>query len=167
MTLKTYWKDWKENGNAFKRRTDDIKKAKLIVNKLRRHFKVPGYNYFTKTNGGGFASTSGGLTFSKRDISLGVINHEIAHLVALKRYGTLAHDKKFKRALKIVNNYVKKKYYFDKYVDWNFKYNYAFNPKRNINYNKTFWNNLYACSNIRIENAFSGVIKGGKKNEKR
>jgi len=160
MTLVIYYQDWEENGNAFKRRTCDIKKAESIVNKLRRHFKVPGRNNFTKINGGGWANECGRLTFSKRDISLGVINHEIAHLVAYKRYGTFKHDKKFKRALKIVNNYVKKKYYFDKYVNWNYKWNYYFAPRRVLPYNWSMWTNKN--HSIRIDEAFRKVMNNKK-----
>lgn len=124
MALVCYHEDWMLNANAWKRKTDK-KNAEKITKKLRRHFKVRngcwGWDLdFHKGRKGTANLGNFTITLPSKNISLGLINHEVAHLVGSQRYGSKGHDKKFKRALKMVNRYAKKKFYFDKEVDWKF-----------------------------------------------
>jgi len=133
MTLVCYHKDWLLNANAWKRKTD-IKNANKIVKKLRRHFKVEWEQdgmsaYFIPRQRKGTASIhTNRITLPAKDISLGIICHEIAHLVSRKRYGSTGHNKKFMKALKIVNKYAEKKHYFDNEVNWNIQRKHAREP---------------------------------------
>lgn len=125
MALKCYHTDWEENKSAWKRKTQQ-KDADKIVKKLRRHFNVRWDDgkvsaLYIERRKGTASKTNNRITLPKKDISLGIINHEIAHLVARKRYASKGHDKKFMRALKLVNRYAQKKKFFDAEVQWSCK----------------------------------------------
>ena len=126
MTLKTYYEDWEENECAWKRRAN-WKEANKVMKKLRRHFKIPwdsdGQSALFVNNRKGSASVYGNrINLPKNNISLGMMAHEVAHIVQHKKYNNIGHNKKFKKALKIVNNYIKRKNYFDKEVKWEGKH---------------------------------------------
>ncbi len=118
--MKAYETDWSENSNAWKRKCQKDE-SKKILNKLTRHFKLGKLRYeFSRCRNSGTSYTSRGLMkLPKKDISLGLINHEIAHFVTDIKYSSRHHhDKKFMKCLKLVNNYVRKKHYFDNFIDW-------------------------------------------------
>lgn len=123
MSLKCYERDWHENANAWKRHCD-FQQANKVVKKLRRHFKVPwecngmAADFIKKQRKGTASYYTNRITLPSKNISLGMIAHEIAHLVHKKRYNDHGHNKKFMKALKIVNNYVKYQNYYDSIIDW-------------------------------------------------
>ena len=114
--------DWKENANAWKR-SSEKQEALKVCKKLARHFKLGDVTFYFDTNHTGLANGRWNtIRLPRKNISLGLINHEIAHLVTYKKFGNkVGHSKKFMRCLKQVNNYTKKKFYFDNFVEWKIK----------------------------------------------
>ncbi len=113
--------DWKENANAWKR-SSEKQEALKVCKKLARHFKLGDVDFrFDKNKNGSACGRLNYIRLPRKNILLGLITHEIAHLVAYNKFGNCHHDKKFMRYLKQVNNYAKKKFYFDNFVKWTIK----------------------------------------------
>jgi len=91
MILKAYKRDyiWSKHWNT---KYSTPKDAKKITKKLLRHFKLSANIYFNTYNTG-FAGYSGYIKLPKKKISLGMITHEIGHLLAYKN-GQKGHTKK-------------------------------------------------------------------------
>ena len=89
--LKAYNQDF-----AWKKHWDTIyftpKEAMKYIRKLLRHFKLDANIYFN-TYRNGHAYYRGYITLPKHTISLGMIAHEIGHLLAYKK-GYRGHNKK-------------------------------------------------------------------------
>jgi len=68
------------------------KNAMKYIKKLLRHFKLRATIYFT-TRKTGWAGYFGYIKLPKKNISLGIIAHEIGHLLAYKN-GHKGHNKK-------------------------------------------------------------------------
>lgn len=123
---KVYIWEWNTYPSALKRTSSDMSEIEKVINKLRRHFKVRDSCYgksveFRGTRIGRANLGMSRITVPKTNVSLLMMVHEIAHLVAYQRYISLGHDKKFKRALKMVHAYVAKKHYFDNEINWKFR----------------------------------------------
>ena len=104
MRLKAYEQDYN-----YKHHWDTIyhtpKDAIKIVKKLLRHFKLRADIYFN-TYSTGFASYTYKryIKLPKKDISLGMIAHEVGHLLAYK-YGYRGHTKKTYKYINRVYRY--------------------------------------------------------------
>ncbi len=73
--------------------------APLLVAGLARQFKVTAWAQNTLRRDGGHAYTSGKIEFCSRGVSLGVVFHEMAHVVNRQLYGGTGHTGTFRRAL--------------------------------------------------------------------
>jgi len=93
MTIKAYLQDWNYTKH-WQTKYDKIEAYK-IIKKLTRHFKInisKNYIYFNNYKNG-YAGYSGYITLPKKDISLGMIAHELGHILAYKN-GYKGHNKK-------------------------------------------------------------------------
>lgn len=94
------------------------KECEQIHKKLRRHYKLmigQGFNHNQITYNGricGRAYGSGRIELGKTGMNIGTLSHEIAHLIAYKKYKHMRHDKKLWNIMKRVMNYTKKKNYW-------------------------------------------------------
>ena len=87
------------------------KEAEKYLKKLKRHFKLPNLEWeFSKNSGGSAHRYWWGykIKLPKTDITLGLICHEIAHVIAFHKYDTMGHTKKFYRQLKRVYTWAKR-----------------------------------------------------------
>lgn len=108
---KFYWKQWNQFPDHYHTIYYSEKTAKKIIRKLIRHFKLPMPSLkFTWRRGGGhiysdmFHYT---ITFAK-PTSLGIICHEIGHLLAEKMTNQWYHNKRTARQMKKVYTYAKR-----------------------------------------------------------
>ncbi len=70
--------------------------AEKIIKKIRRHFKLDFSYEFTQNSNGHALSYSKYIKLPKKNVSLGMICHEIAHLLAFKKWGDrVKHNRKF------------------------------------------------------------------------
>ena len=81
---------------------EDNKEAEKIIKKLRRHFKLNfSYEFRLRSWGRAYRSFFGGksIDFPKSGTSLGLICHEVAHIVCYTKYQgkSVGHTKKFQR----------------------------------------------------------------------
>ena len=91
MSLKAYKQDW-----AYKKHWATMynkEQAQKIIKKLTRHFKVNIKHIDFSTNKTGFAFYTGIITLPKKDIPLGMLCHEVGHLLAFSK-GYKGHTKK-------------------------------------------------------------------------
>ena len=121
MVLKTYLIDWLENDDLYKRKLDR-KNAEKVCKKLKRHFKL---NFSTEFSKRGDAGTARYYHNSIQlngtgTISLGVINHEVAHHLAFKK-GSKKHNKVFRKCLKKCAKYIRKKNYWEGKIAFSIK----------------------------------------------
>ena len=114
MVLKrVYLNEWEQYADLYEKQVSQ-EDARKIVKKLRRHFKIPVYKQglaFTNRSGG--RASEYGITLPNSQlIQLGLIAHEVAHQVAWEKYGLVHHNKKYKRSMKKIVNYIRKKDYW-------------------------------------------------------
>ena len=117
--------DWKESGHRLKfyaeeqeafpeqygRKINNVE-ARIVSDKLKRHFKIGSFSLrFTDRVGGGSCSY-GGLIKVRWQTSIGIICHELAHLHGYRKYGIRGHNKKMLRVMARLMNYCKKKGYW-------------------------------------------------------
>jgi predicted SprT family Zn-dependent metalloprotease len=91
------------------------KECEKIHSKLRRHYKLTGfYHNKIRYNGRicGRAYGSGIIELGKNGLNIGILSHEIAHLIAYKKYQHMRHDKKLWNIMNKVMKYTKKKNYW-------------------------------------------------------
>ena len=70
--------------------------AEKIIKKIRRHFKLDFQWEFSQINTGHALSFTNKIKFPRKPVSLGLICHEIAHLLAYKKWGDrVNHNRKF------------------------------------------------------------------------
>lgn len=101
MALKCYSIDWKYLHWQVKYTPDQAQK---ISNKLARHFKIRLSGIRFANYSRGLAYYSGYIKFPKKDISLGMVCHEIGHLLSYK-YGYRGHNKRAYKYIRRVYNY--------------------------------------------------------------
>jgi len=101
MFLKSYEIDWKYPHWKVKY---NQKKANQIAFKLARHFKIDLRGITFRGYKIGWASYSNRIKLPKINIPLGIISHEIGHLLSFK-YGHTGHNKKAYRYIKRVYKY--------------------------------------------------------------
>ena len=90
----------------------------LVVKKLYKHFKL-GYPNLEITSGNRYSRCGSTRIVINRDsANYGTIAHEVAHALDLKKngHGGRWHDKKHKRQMKIILNYLKRKNYFEEEI---------------------------------------------------
>jgi hypothetical protein len=89
--IKAYLQDWryKEHWNT----RYEALEAKKIAKKLVRHFKVKSFVSFNTYRIGYANYRTGKIELPKKDISLGMICHEVGHLLAYTK-GYKGHTKK-------------------------------------------------------------------------
>lgn len=125
MTLKTYRDEWANYPSMFKRETPNARVTKMMTEKLRRHFKIPSSAYCNNVDLNKRTRGSANLQHMHirlpQTCTLGMIAHEVAHLLGHHKYGSTGHDRQFRRAMKIVVNYCKRKNYWDNQIDWKFR----------------------------------------------
>jgi len=114
MYKKCYEIDWSYTQHWQVKYTS--KEALKIIKKLCRHFKITIPRvYFTKHKNGS-ASIRGYIKLPKKDISLGIIDHEIGHLLAFKN-SAYGHTKKaykyIKRVYAYTYKFIPEVYYLD------------------------------------------------------
>lgn len=83
--------------------------AKIIFKKLCRHFKVNCSIYFWGYNSG---RANGWRIIVPYRCNFGILAHEISHMIDKKKRRS-KHDKKLMRIIRRVNNYYKKKNYWE------------------------------------------------------
>lgn len=96
MSLKCYKQDWIKP--HWKVEYETPKEARIFVKKLTRHFKLNINVYFNNYTRGK-ACYRGFIVLPKKNIKLGMICHELGHLLAY-RYGYRGHSR---RAYKYIN----------------------------------------------------------------
>jgi len=84
------------------------KEVRKIVRKLCRHFKIQLWKVDFNTNGRGSAYPGNYISLPRKDIKLGLICHEIGHLVAWKKTGQSNHNKKTWNKMRQVYRYAKR-----------------------------------------------------------
>jgi hypothetical protein len=82
--------------------------CKIVHSKLCRHYKLP---IQLRYNGRrcGVAHHYGLIELGQSGMNVGVICHEVAHLLAYRKYRVMKHDKKLYRVMTRVMNYALKK----------------------------------------------------------
>lgn len=85
--------------------------CKIVHRKLCKHYKLP---IDLRYNGRlcGQANAYGVIKIGASGMNIGVLCHEVAHLLAYKKYRTMKHDKKTWRVMRGIMNYAKKKNYW-------------------------------------------------------
>ncbi len=78
-------------------------KALKIVKKLARHFKLEFFEVYFNCNTKGYAN-NGYIQLPKKNIALGIICHELGHLLAFKN-GYRGHTKKSYKYIKRIYKY--------------------------------------------------------------
>ena len=117
--IKSYLIDWeyKEHWDTFYNAMEAFKIAK----KLFRHFKIKNGKVNFKNRKNGYACyLLNIISLPKKDITLGMICHEIGHLLAYK-YGEKGHNKKAYKHIKKIYKYAIKYISTEKLL--NIKYN--------------------------------------------
>lgn len=109
--LKFYAEERKRFPEAFQRKVAD-KHVQLIVNKLVRHFKISNH-----TVGVDFYGNRAGHAYYRyltlpHNPSFGLICHELAHILHMRKHGKSRHNKKLMQIIKRLVNYCKKKGYW-------------------------------------------------------
>jgi hypothetical protein len=90
MTIKAYTQDWNYTEH-WKVKYNKIQSSKTIK-KLARHFKINIYTTFN-TYKNGYANYNGKIELPTKNITLGMICHELGHILAYKN-GHKGHNKK-------------------------------------------------------------------------
>lgn len=114
--LKFYEKERQQYPEAFTHKVSD-EGAKIIVKKLKRHFKIIrlyGLRFYGNS-GSGSAYPNGYIRLSHNP-SVGMICHEVAHLFNKRKYGNWNHNKKLMRTIKRMVNYCKRKNYWQEEI---------------------------------------------------
>jgi len=95
----------------------NVNRANYIINKLITHFKITSHNEW-KFSGGKSSkcvthknTLKGRFIFSKKEISIGVICHELAHAIDISKRGKSTHAKKHYNIMKKLILYCRKKGY--------------------------------------------------------
>ena len=115
---KVYVDEWKMYSDVFEREINR-KQCISMVKRLKKHFEIPQTQISFDKYQNASASTWH-LRFPMTDkISMGMIAHEVAHQFAWKKYGeNMHHNKKFKKCMSMMINYVRKREYWkDVYKD--------------------------------------------------
>ena len=102
FSAKHYWLEHQSHKEFYDFKYPTPKEAEKIIKKIRRHFKL-GFGYVFNGHTNGHATMvevlhirSGRIYLPKENISLGIICHEIAHILTYKKWKkNLHHTKKF------------------------------------------------------------------------
>src|SRR3990167_4782281 len=88
----------------------------IVHKKLCKHYKLP---CNIRYNGRicGRVHSHGLIQLGQQGMNIGVICHEVAHLVAYIKYRDMHHNKKMYRIMKSIMNYAKKKQYWNNELD--------------------------------------------------
>ena len=104
MYLKFYRTEWDVYHDFWQVRYTPAE-ADKVLRKLSRHFKVKCYWEFTKYKNGNASYIWNTIKLPKQNIALAMIIHELGHLLAMKKYQHIGHNKYLKRANKIIFRY--------------------------------------------------------------
>jgi hypothetical protein len=96
FSAKHYMEETQRHSEFYKKIYPTDKEAMKVIKRVCRHFKILPVFEFTNLKRG-LAYYSGKIILPSKNISLGLICHEIAHLVAYKRFGEVGHNKKYQR----------------------------------------------------------------------
>jgi hypothetical protein len=83
----------------------------IVHHKLCTHYKLPIILYY-RGRVCGNARSNGVITLGRSGMSVGVLCHEVAHLLAYRKYHEMRHNKRMYRVMRGVMNYAKKKGYW-------------------------------------------------------
>lgn len=85
--------------------------CKIVHQKLCKHYKLPIVLYY-KGRVCGRARSNGVITIGREGMNVGVLCHEVAHLLAYRKYHEMRHNKRMYRIMRGVMNYTKSKGYW-------------------------------------------------------
>jgi hypothetical protein len=110
-SAKHYWLEQTSNKEFYDTQYATPKEAEKYLKKILRHFKIEARYQFTN-NSNGHAELhwwGGNIRLPKMNISLGLICHEIAHILAYKKWGKgMNHNRKFQTQVKRVFRWAKR-----------------------------------------------------------
>jgi hypothetical protein len=92
----------------------DIKTADSIIKRLIKRFKITTHNEWRFTGGKSSHCVTwkdtgkGHFKFSKKHTSIGVICHELAHAIDIRRRGSSTHSRKHYKIMKHLIDYCRK-----------------------------------------------------------
>ena len=110
FTAKHYQEEHNRHREFYDVRYKDNDEADKVIKKLMRHFKIK-FTWDYKLRSWGKAHYFWNfIEFPKHNVSLGMICHEIAHLLSYKKHGKKGrgHGKKFQRQSDVVCNWAKR-----------------------------------------------------------
>ena len=109
FTAKHYMESHLEWKDHYEKKYPTDKEAMKVIKRICRHFKIlPTFEFTNRSRGRAFYWRNK-ITLPTKNISLGMICHEIAHLVAFKKYGRcVGHTKKFYRKNNSVCRFAKR-----------------------------------------------------------
>jgi len=97
----------------------NLDKAKMIIKKLIKHFKLRNVDEIETYSGKGAICRYFKcqipyckIIIPKKEMSIGLICHELAHAWELLKYRKAGHNKKHTKFMKRITNYCKKKNYW-------------------------------------------------------
>ena len=108
---KVYVDEWKDYPDVFERQITR-KQVISMVKRLKKHFNIP-YTQIEFTKHKNASASTWTLKFPRSErVSMGMVAHEVAHQLAHKKYDErVYHNKKFKRCMRMIVNYVRKRDY--------------------------------------------------------
>ena len=107
-----YRNEKEEFKEAFEKKLD-YKEARIVYEKLKRHYNLYGHLEFTDRIGAGKCWYGSGKIILRWQTNFGVLCHELAHLYEYQKYNKHRHGKRLRRIIKSMVNYCKKKNYWE------------------------------------------------------
>ena len=100
--------------DAYNKTLKNWQQAEIVVEKLIRHFKAGSVRVdWTSGNRNPKAFGYYRILLNYNHINFGVICHEVAHIIEVRKSGHSRHNKRFKKVMKKVVNYCKRKVWFE------------------------------------------------------
>ncbi len=99
-----YWDEWNLYPHYYDTKLNQ-KETTKIVKKLCRHFKLPMVRLFFSNRKRGGSYTSWGYLTIGASTNLGILCHELGHHYTQIKYRECKHNKKLRRAMKVICNY--------------------------------------------------------------
>jgi len=108
FSTKHYMTEHEQYTAHYERKYPTPQEANKYVKKILRHFKISATCEFCNDKNGQAMLLSNHLRFPRQNISLGLICHEIAHLLAFRKYGDCNHNRCFRSQNKRAMNWAKR-----------------------------------------------------------